>query len=201
MDAPLSPRTRDALDAARAEAARLGHDAVGAEHLLLGLLRVGGAPVRRLRALGVRVRALKESAEAVEGAADLDAVVEAATEAAGSAAFDPEHLLVGLVRAGGPTAEALAEHGVTEATLAGPTAEVVREPAAPYTPDPEAARERARAAANRLSLVFDADVVTEGEVAEVLLALSELYRALGGDGLIVVESGVADLDAEREAPC
>jgi ATP-dependent Clp protease ATP-binding subunit ClpA len=40
----LGPGARGALDMARAEAARLHHDYVGTEHLLLGLLRDGEGP-------------------------------------------------------------------------------------------------------------------------------------------------------------
>ncbi|HJS46434.1 MAG TPA: Clp protease N-terminal domain-containing protein, partial [Gemmatimonadales bacterium] len=43
---------REALEAARAEAARLGHDRLGTEHLLLGLLRQ--ADPRVLAALAER---------------------------------------------------------------------------------------------------------------------------------------------------
>jgi Ca2+:H+ antiporter len=48
------------LDAARAEAVRLGHDAVGAEHLLLGLLQNGGPAREVLAALGVEPEAARE---------------------------------------------------------------------------------------------------------------------------------------------
>jgi hypothetical protein len=43
--------------------------------------------------------------------------------------------------------------------------------------------------------VFDADT-SEEEVTALLLALSELYRALGGDGLVILDSGVPSWDPE-----
>jgi hypothetical protein len=65
------------------------------------------------------------------------------------------------------------------------------EPAAP----PDAQAGRPPSAAQRLSIVFDADT-SEEEVTALLLALSELYRALGGDGLVILDSGVPSWDPE-----
>ena len=41
MDAKFSPRLNDVLSYSREEALRLGHAAIGTEHLLLGILREG----------------------------------------------------------------------------------------------------------------------------------------------------------------
>jgi len=42
MDAKFSPRVKDVISYSREEALRLGHDFIGTEHLLLGMLRDGG---------------------------------------------------------------------------------------------------------------------------------------------------------------
>ena len=39
MDAKFSPRVNEVLTFSREEALRLGHDYVGVEHLLLGIIR------------------------------------------------------------------------------------------------------------------------------------------------------------------
>ena len=42
MDDNFSPRVKDVLAFSKEEALRLGHDFIGTEHLLLGILRDGG---------------------------------------------------------------------------------------------------------------------------------------------------------------
>jgi ATP-dependent Clp protease ATP-binding subunit ClpC len=64
MEAKFSPRVRDVISYSREEAIRLGHDYIGPEHLLLGLLREGeGKAVQTLRALGVDLIRLKKAVE------------------------------------------------------------------------------------------------------------------------------------------
>jgi ATP-dependent Clp protease ATP-binding subunit ClpA len=41
MEAKFSPRVKDVISYSREEALRLGHDYIGTEHLLLGLIRDG----------------------------------------------------------------------------------------------------------------------------------------------------------------
>jgi ATP-dependent Clp protease ATP-binding subunit ClpA len=41
MEAKFSPRVKDVIQYSREEALRLGHDYIGTEHLLLGLIRDG----------------------------------------------------------------------------------------------------------------------------------------------------------------
>ena len=41
MDAKFSPRVKDVISYSREEALRLGHDYIGVEHLLLGIIREG----------------------------------------------------------------------------------------------------------------------------------------------------------------
>jgi ATP-dependent Clp protease ATP-binding subunit ClpC len=64
MEAKFSPRVRDVISFAREEAIRLGHDFIGCEHLLLGLLRDGeGKAIKVLRALDVDVIKLRRNTE------------------------------------------------------------------------------------------------------------------------------------------
>ncbi|MDA8956372.1 ATP-dependent Clp protease ATP-binding subunit [Flavobacteriales bacterium] len=64
MDAKFSPRLNDVLGYSREEALRLGHNAIGPEHLLLGILRDGkGSAVMLLKALNVDLLALRKIIE------------------------------------------------------------------------------------------------------------------------------------------
>ena len=64
----FTPRARHALLLAQREAVRLNHDAVGAEHLLLGILALEeGVAVSVLRALGLNLDALRYEVEKVCG--------------------------------------------------------------------------------------------------------------------------------------
>ena len=52
MDGNFSDRLQDVIRLSREEALRLGHDYIGTEHLLLGIIREGqGVAVRILRNL------------------------------------------------------------------------------------------------------------------------------------------------------
>lgn len=69
MEAKFSPRVKDVISYSREEALRLGHDYIGTEHLLLGLIREGdGMAIKILKELGVDTAALRRSVEdAVKG--------------------------------------------------------------------------------------------------------------------------------------
>ncbi len=69
MEAKFSPRVKDVISYSREEALRLGHDYIGTEHLLLGLIREGdGMAIKILKALGVDTVRLRRSIEdAVKG--------------------------------------------------------------------------------------------------------------------------------------
>ncbi|MFM6976455.1 MAG: ATP-dependent Clp protease ATP-binding subunit [Sphingobacteriaceae bacterium] len=69
MEAKFSPRVKDVISYSREEALRLGHDYIGTEHLLLGLIREGdGMAIKILRELGVDTASLRRSVEdAVKG--------------------------------------------------------------------------------------------------------------------------------------
>lgn len=69
MEAKFSPQVKDVISFSREEALRLGHDYIGTEHLLLGLIREGdGMAIKILRSLGVDTGKLRRSVEdAVRG--------------------------------------------------------------------------------------------------------------------------------------
>ena len=64
MDAKFSPRVRDVITFSREEALRLGHNYIGIEHILLGLIRDGeGNAVKILRRLEVDLDELRRMVE------------------------------------------------------------------------------------------------------------------------------------------
>lgn len=69
MEAKFSPRVKDVISYSREEALRLGHDYIGTEHLLLGLIRDGdGVAIKLLKGLHVDVARLRRAVEdAVKG--------------------------------------------------------------------------------------------------------------------------------------
>ncbi|WP_345950345.1 ATP-dependent Clp protease ATP-binding subunit [Mucilaginibacter sp. PAMB04274] len=69
MEAKFSPRVKDVISYSREEALRLGHDYIGTEHLLLGLIRDGdGIAIKLLKGLNVDTAKLRRAVEdAVKG--------------------------------------------------------------------------------------------------------------------------------------
>ncbi len=66
MEAKFSNRVKEVISLSREEALRLGHDYIGAEHLLLGLIREGeGVAVGVLKKLGVPLDELRSEVEKV----------------------------------------------------------------------------------------------------------------------------------------
>ena len=64
MEGNFSNRVRDVISYSREEAIRLGHDYIGTEHLLLGIIREGeGVAVKILRNLGCDLYKLKKTIE------------------------------------------------------------------------------------------------------------------------------------------
>jgi ATP-dependent Clp protease ATP-binding subunit ClpC len=64
MEARFSPRVKDVITYSREEALRLGHDYIGTEHLLLGLVRDGeGMAIRVLVSLGINLQELRHNIE------------------------------------------------------------------------------------------------------------------------------------------
>ena len=66
MDENFSPRVKDVISYSKEEALRLGHDYIGTEHLMLGLIREGeGSAIKILEDLGVDVAAFRRQIEAI----------------------------------------------------------------------------------------------------------------------------------------
>ncbi|HAP02298.1 MAG TPA: Clp protease ClpC [Bacteroidetes bacterium] len=64
MEAKFSPKVREVISFSREEALRLGHDFIGTEHLLLGLIREGeGLAIKVLKAMEIDVVALRRTIE------------------------------------------------------------------------------------------------------------------------------------------
>ena len=64
MDSNFSQRVQEVIRISREEAIRLGHDYIGTEHLLLGVLREGeGLAISIFKNLGVDLNALKKNIE------------------------------------------------------------------------------------------------------------------------------------------
>ncbi|MBC7776582.1 MAG: hypothetical protein H7246_14200, partial [Phycisphaerae bacterium] len=64
MDGKFSPRVREVIGYSREEALRLGHNYIGIEHILLGLIREGeGNAVKILRHLDVDLEDLRRVVE------------------------------------------------------------------------------------------------------------------------------------------
>ncbi len=72
MEAKFSNRVKEVISLSREEALRLGHDYIGTEHLLLGMIREGeGVAVSILKKLGIPLDELRSAIErAVKGTAN-----------------------------------------------------------------------------------------------------------------------------------
>ena len=61
MDAKFSPRVKDVISFSREEAMRLGHNYIGVEHLLLGIIREGeGIAIKMIDNNGVDTKELRK---------------------------------------------------------------------------------------------------------------------------------------------
>ena len=64
MEAKFSPKVKEVISYSREEALRLGHDFIGTEHLLLGLIRDGeGLAIKVLKSMDVDVVLLRKAIE------------------------------------------------------------------------------------------------------------------------------------------
>ena len=62
MEAKFSNRVKEVISLSREEALRLGHDYIGTEHLLLGVIREGeGVAIGLLKKLGISLEDLRAS--------------------------------------------------------------------------------------------------------------------------------------------
>ncbi len=125
---PLTPKAQQIMVAAEEEARRLGHQVVGTEHLLLGLLRENDELAMKVFGeLGLKPEQISSGIESLVGAdepgkevkgysARVKKVLEIALYEArvhGLPAIDTEHLLLGLLREGtGVAAKVMESMGV-----------------------------------------------------------------------------------------
>ena len=66
MEENFSPRVRDVITYSKEEAMRLGHDYIGTEHLLLGILREGeGTAIEILKDLGLDLKNVRHKIEGI----------------------------------------------------------------------------------------------------------------------------------------
>jgi len=66
MDENFSPRVRDVITFSKEEAMRLGHDYIGTEHLMLGMIREGeGSAIQILGELGINIQSFRNKIEAI----------------------------------------------------------------------------------------------------------------------------------------
>lgn len=66
MEENFSPRVKDVISYSKEEALRLGHDVIGTEHLMLGIIREGeGSAIQILFDLGVDIQILRQRIEAL----------------------------------------------------------------------------------------------------------------------------------------
>ena len=70
MDDNFSPRVKDVIAFSKEEALRLGHNFIGTEHLMLGILRDGGGKaIAILNAIEVNLEELRRKVEILNPAA------------------------------------------------------------------------------------------------------------------------------------
>ena len=66
MEANFSPRVKDVITFSKEEALRLGHDYIGVEHLLLGIIREGeGIAVKLIQQMGLSLVELRKQIELI----------------------------------------------------------------------------------------------------------------------------------------
>ncbi len=130
MKLPLTPRAKRALDLAAAASQHLGHEYIGTEHILIGILREGtGLGIESLKRIGVDPGALlAEIEESISAGGSIQhkgtipltprakevlAIAEREARLVGEPFIGSEHILLGLVGEGeGVAAQILVSHGV-----------------------------------------------------------------------------------------
>lgn len=144
---PYTPGMREVLKLAKAEAGRPGHDYIGPEHYLLGIIRKGdGLAIQTLKNLEIDLEILKDELEARipkcqtrdgQFAPNLQApkTLEAAKQEARSLKHNwvgTEHLFLGLVKMGHAVpGKCLAASGITYEKAAAEVFNVINGPASP----------------------------------------------------------------------
>ena len=134
----FTDRARKVLTLAQDEAQRFNHNYIGTEHLLLGLVREGeGVAARVLENMNVELAKVRTAVEFIIGRGDRPVVgevgltprakrvIELAIDEArrlGHNYIGTEHLLLGLLQAGGRVPQALAALGLTQELAEGQVA-------------------------------------------------------------------------------
>jgi Ca2+:H+ antiporter len=140
----LSTHAQRALENARAEAVRLGHDSIGAEHIVLGLLRGDGAAATAFTQLGLdlalvekrlegsgRRRQSRGSPEQLAYTSHAKRMIEIASKEAreSGTALSAEHLLLAAVHEPrGTVARILSERGISPSQAQAAIQDATRSP-------------------------------------------------------------------------
>jgi ATP-dependent Clp protease ATP-binding subunit ClpC len=147
----FTDKARRAIALAQDEARTLGHNDIGTEHLLLGLISEGhGVAARTLEALGVSLNDFRADVESMIGRGTADPsqqipftprakrVLEMSLREAlhfGHNYIGTEHILLGLSREGsGVAAQALIRRGLTHARIRHQVVQILNGPADPDPP-------------------------------------------------------------------
>lgn len=188
----LTERAQRVLQLSQGEARRLGHDVIGTEHLLLGLVAEGtGIAARALQNLGISLEDVRQAVEKMVGKGDTDkvkmltltprakkvlelAMVEA--RQLGQGYIGTEHILLGLIREGeGIAAQVL--------TSLGADAEKVRDEVIGLLGDAPAPSGKAKQAARKTPTLdqFGRDLTAmaaEGKLDPVIGRTQEIQRVI-----------------------
>jgi ATP-dependent Clp protease ATP-binding subunit ClpA len=153
---PFTPRAKKVLELSLREALQLGHNYIGTEHILLGLVREGegvaaqvltrrGAPLDRVRALvsaEVKTASGTAAPAAPRRTPGADAVIVAAEQLAGPGPVGSQHLLEAMMLVDDSlAASTLAALGVAPEVLAATIDELGTEGTADVSPEDAAARQ------------------------------------------------------------
>lgn len=188
---PFTPRSKKVLELSLREALTLGHNYIGTEHVLLGLIREGdGVGAQVLVSLGAELsRVRQEVLSQLSGyrtgpggnvlpsglgrPRETPAAAKAAVEArrlAGSHAVGSQHYLLGLVQdENSMAAKALAELGVSREALEGTLAQIESTGTSDETPEEAGARRIGLRVQDKLVLleIDDPDLAASLEKAMV----------------------------------
>jgi len=143
MTGQFTDRARKVLALARYEARRLSHDYIGAEHILLGLIREGeGVAAEVLENFGLRLEDIRQEVIKLVKpgndklvsvnppfAPDAEKAIELAmyeAKAMGHEYVGTEHLLLGLIRAEGIAKDALSQLGLSADKIASMREEIAK---------------------------------------------------------------------------
>ncbi len=184
---PFTPRSKKVLELSLREALQLGHNYIGTEHILLGLIREGegvgaqvlvnlGAELSRVRETVIRQmsrsggpgKGPRFSPAAFAGPRETPAAAKASVEArrlAGGAAVGSQHYLLGLLREeDSMAAKVLADLGVTREAIEAKLTEMEPAGTSDETPEQAGARRIAMRVEGKLIMLE----IDDPELAESL---------------------------------